>query len=806
MNNIGRDLAYTVRKLRKNPGFTAVAVLTLALGVAATTVIFSVVDSALLRPLPFANPDRLTVILGVAGPERDVRYGSYPEIRDWESMTRSFDGMSIYDETTISLSGRGDAEMLEAETVSPGFFNLLGVSPQLGRSLLAEDDVPGAEPAVVLSHALWQRRFDGRIGAVGSTVIVDGRQAVVVGVMPDGFQGLSFDTEIWTTLLPFEPDAAHDRGSRWLTAIGRLRPGTTAAQAQADLWNAARQLQDRFDDNSERSADLVGLQEFYLGTTSTLLFMLIGAVSLLLLIACVNVVNLQIMRGIGRRGEVALRYALGAGRAALFRQLLVEAFVLACLGGITGVAFALAGLTSLVALIPPGVLPGFVDPAIDGRVLLFAGVIIAIAGTLSGVLPALRSTGQGLSEDLRARSGGTATGRIGTGNLQRSLVAVEVALAVALLGGAALMVRSLTEQLAVAPGFQPENVLVARIDMPDDEYPGDARAPFADQLIRNLEASPGVASVAIGSDAPLRGISSASLLKVEGGPDDLVRYYRHHVTPGYFRTLGIEMIRGRSFDASDDVNAQGVVIVSKAFADKLWPGQDPVGRYIQIGPDADEDRAAVVGVAANVRFRDLTTDLFSPGEDPDVYFPYAQLPTGDFEILVTSGTSELPAAEIVRRAVAGLDPSIPLANVQPLESVVEAQTASTRLASTILALFAALAVVLSGIGLYGIMAFFVASRRWEVAVRIAVGAGQSRVLRMIVQQAMTLVGIGIVAGLAAVLVVGELFSSVLYDVGSADPAVHLSSIALLALIAFLACAMPAWRAIRIDPTEALRSE
>jgi predicted permease len=671
---------------------------------------------------------------------------------------------------------------------------------------LAEDDVPGAEPAVVISHALWQRRFESRTDIVGSTVTVDGRQAVVVGVAPNGFRGLSFDTEIWTTLLPFEPDAAEDRGSRWLTGIGRLRPGIAEAQAQADLWNAARRLEERFSSNTERSADLVGLQDFYLGTTRTLLFMLVGAVSLLLLIACVNVVNLQIMRGIGRRGEVALRYALGAGRAALFRQLLIEAFVLACLGGIAGVALALAGTKSLVALIPEGVLPGFVDPAVDARVLLFAGIIIAIAGALSSVLPALRSTGRGLSEDLRARSGGMATGRAGTGNLQRSLVTVEVALAVALLGGAALMVRSLAEQLAVPPGFEPENVLVARISLPDDEYRGDARVRFADQLIRSLETSPGVTSVAIGSDAPLRGYSSASLLQAEGRPNDFVRYYRHHVTPGYFESAGIEMVMGRGFEPSDVGDAESVVIVGKAFAEKIWPGQDPVGRYIQIGPNADGDRAAVVGVAENVRFRDLTTDLFSPGEDPDVYFPYAQLPTTSFEILVRSGTSELPAAEAVRRAVAGLDPSVPLASVQPLENVLESQTASTRLASTILALFAVLAVVLSGIGLYGVMAFFVASRRSEIAVRIAVGAGHSRVLGMIVRQAMALVGIGIVVGLAVVLVAGELFSSVLYGVGSADPAVHLSSIALLALIAFLACAMPAWRAIRIDPTEALRSE
>jgi putative ABC transport system permease protein len=807
MNMLALDLRYTFRKLWKNPGFTAVAILTLALGISASAVIFSVADPALLRPLPFANAERLVAILGVAGPDRDVRYGSYPEVQDWRDMTRSFEGMSIYNETTLSLSGRGEAEVLEAETVSPGYFELLGVSPQLGRSFVAGDDVAGAEVSAVISHSLWQRRFGGNRAVTGTSLILDGRHAVVAGVMPQGFRGLSFDTEIWTTLLPYEPGAAQDRGSRWLTAIGRMRAGVTETEAQADLWSAARVLSERYPEvNNERSADLISLQELYLGSTSTLLFMVVGGVSLLLLIACVNVVNLQIMRGIGRRGEVALRYALGAARSVLLRQFTTESLVLACLGGMTGLAIAHAALRPLVALIPPGVLPAYVEPKIDMRVLLFAGCVVAIAGVLSGVIPALRSTRQGLSDDLRAPHGGAAAAGSGGGLLQRSLVTVEVALAVALIGGAALMVRSLSEQLAVAPGFQAENVLVASISLSGDRYTGGASGRFAHELVRTLEGSPGVASVAAGSDAPLRGSTSASLLKIEGRPDDFVRYYRHRVTPGYFRALGIGILQGRGFEEADDGRAQRVVIVSKAFADRLWPGQDPIGRYIQVGPDADRDRAAVIGVAGNVRFRDLTSDLFSPGEDPDVYFPFAQSPTASFEILVRSRTDGTMPAEVVRRAVARLDPSVPLANIQSLETALAAHTASARLASTVLGLFALLAATLCGIGLYGLMAFFVASRRWEIAVRIAVGARQSRVLRMVVQQAMMLAGIGIVAGLFAVLVLGRLFSSVLFGVRPADPLVHLSSIALLALVAFLACAIPAWRAVRIDPTEALRSD
>jgi len=808
ISQIWRDLHYAARKLHKNPGFTVVAVSTLALGIGASTAIFSVVDSVLLRALPFENPDRLNVILGVAGPDRDVRGGSWPEIRDWETLTRSFADISIYAETTLNLSGRGAAETLEGEIVSPGYFRLLGVSPHLGRGLLPEDDVPNSTAKVVISHALWQERFGGARDVLGRTIVVDDRPALIVGVMPEGFRGLSFDTQIWTTLLPFEPDAGNDRGRRWLTAIGRLRGGASPQSAQADIRNAARQLEDQYpDSNWERSADLVSLREFYLGTTRMLLLVVLGAVGFLMLIACVNVINLQITRGIGRRGEVALRYALGAGRQRVVRQFTTEAVALAILGGAVGVLIAWVGMQSLISMIPAGIVPGYAQASINGRVLLFAAGIVMVAGILSGVVPALRSTRHGLADGLRMPGSGAAPGaRAGSSPLLRMLVAVEVALAVLLIGGAALMVRSLVEQLAVPPGFESENVLVAGVNLTGGEYTGAARVRFATQLVETLASSAGVVSVAIGSDAPLRGNASASVLYAEGRPDDRVRYYRHSVTPGYFRTLGIRMIRGRSFEPSDDTDAPPVVIVSEAFARKLWPGRDAIGQYVRIGQDDSEYRATVVGVAGNVRFRDLTSDLFSPAEDPDVYFAYAQMPTGSLEVLVRSAASQLVAVDVMQRALAELDPSVPLASPQALESVLAQQTGNARFGSVILGLFAVLALVLCGIGLYGIMAFFVVSRRSEIAIRMALGARQTRVLAMVVRQGMLLVGIGVTAGLTAVLLGGRLFSNLFYGVGAADPLVHLSSAALLAMIAFIACVLPAWRATRIDPTEAIRHE
>lgn len=807
LSDFRQDMRFAVRALRRRPGFAAAAVLMLALGVGATTAIFSVVDSALLRPLSFEDPGRLAVIWGVAGPDRDTRGASYPEVRDWEGMTRSFSDMSIYDETSLIVTGSGETERLEAEIVSPGFFRLLGVTPQLGRGLLPRDDVPGATPAVVISHGLWQRRFDGSRAVLGRTITLDDRSSVIVGVMPQGFGGFSFDTEIWATLLPFEPGAADDRGSRWLAAIGRLGAGVSEEAAQADLWRAAEQLADRYPEtNTDRSTDLFSLDRYYLDSTQTLLFVLLGAVGFVLLIACMNVMNLQLVRGIARGGEVAVRYALGARRWRLVRQLTTEAAVLATIGGVAGVALAYWGTESLLALVPAGVLPAYADIAINGRVLVFAAGVIALTGVVSGIVPALRNTRRGLADQIRTPNHGGSGIGARRGGLQRLLVTVEVALAVALMAGAALMVRSLTEQLDIWPGFQPKGVLAARVSL-TEAYTSEARIRFAQQLIDRLEGSADVASVGIGWDAPLRGGSSASYLFVEGQPDERVRYYNHVVTPEYFEALGIGLIRGRGFEASDGFDAPNVVIVSEAFAEKLWPGRNPVGLHIEIfDPDDPDDRATVIGVAENVRFRSLTTDLMDPGEDPDVYFHYAQIPTSSFDILVRSTTSGLVDIGIVRAAVAELDPSVLVARVQSLEDVLAAQTAGARFGSLVLGIFAALALALSGIGLYGVMAFLVASRRREIAIRIALGAQPARVRRMVVSQGMLLVGIGAAAGLAAVLLGGRLFSSLLFGVRPSDPASMAAVTAILIATAALANIAPVRRAVRTEPQTVLRGE
>ncbi len=815
MNTLLQDLRYARRTLLKSPGFTAGVVLTLALGIGAAAAIFSVVDSALLRPLPFEDPHRLAMIWGVAGPDRDIRGASYPEIRDWRELTQSFSDVSIYDDTELNLSGDAGVEELRAEIVSSNFFRLVGVSPRLGRGFLPEEELPGAAPSAVISHSLWERRFGGKPDVLGRTVTLGGGPgfadtlAVIVGVMPEGFRGVSFDAEIWTTLLPFAPDWGDDddRGDRWLGAAGRLAPGISAEVAQADLAEVARQLEARYPDtNRERSADLFSLHEYHLDNTRTLLIVLLAAVGFLLLIACVNVVNLQLVRGIARGREMALRHALGAGRLRLVRQLTTEATVLALLGGIAGVILAHLGTEFLVTLVPEGVLPSYVDASIDGRVLLFAAGLVAFTGVLSGIVPALRSTRRGFAGEVYGSGRGATTASVGSGRLQRLLVAVEIALAVALMAGGALMVRSLGEQLKIAPGFEADNVLAVRVNLTDDAYAPEALTRFAQQLVERLEGTAGVAEVAVGSDAPLRGNSSASTLSVEGRPDQWIRYYRHRVSPGFFQALGIPIVRGRGFDSSDDLDGPGVVIVSEAFAGKLWPDRDPIGQTIQLGSSPDGERARVIGVAANVRFRSLTTDLMDPGEDPDVYLPHAQAPTPALEILVRSATNELTGIDIVRRAVAELDPSVPVADVQSLEDALAVQTANARFGSLVLGVFAALALALSAVGLYGIMAFLVASRRRETAIRIAVGADPARVLRMVVREGMTVVGFGAVVGLAGVFLAARLFSSLLYGVQPADPAAITAATAILLATALLANVVPARRATRIDPMTALREE
>src|SRR5688572_10888090 len=529
---MGSDLRYAFRTIRTRPGFAAAVIATLALGIGASTAMFSIVDAALLRRLPFESPERMVVLWGVAGPQRAIRGASIPEANDWRTQNRSLTDLTLYDETSLNLRTGDGAERIEAEMVSPSFFPLLGVRAARGRTFLPEEDrVADANPVVVVSDQFWRERFAGDPGFVGKSITLNDRSFTVVGIMPPGFQGLSFDTDIWFPTMMVSltngAGATADRGSRWLMTFGRLRPGVGIDDVQRDVDGVAARLAEAFPrTNADRGVQVMSLRESYLGTTRTLLLVLFASVIVFLLIACANVTGLQLVRATARRREIAVRLALGANRARLIRQLLTEGIILSLLGGAAGALVAYWTVDALRPYIPQGLLPGYVDIAINARVLAFSLGLALVAGVVCGLAPAFMSARQDLTDALKdgSRSAASGLGRIRRPGLQQVLVGIEVALALMLLIGAGLMVRTLPSQLDVAPGFSPDGVMTARLSLPV-RYTPELRAAFATQLTERLAAAPGVAAVSVSSDLPLSGTSSAASFLLPGAKDP-IRYYR----------------------------------------------------------------------------------------------------------------------------------------------------------------------------------------------------------------------------------------------------------------------------------------
>ncbi|MGK7311283.1 MAG: ABC transporter permease [Candidatus Longimicrobiales bacterium M2_2A_002] len=805
-----RDIRIAFRSLLKRRLFLATATATLALGLGASTAVFSVVESALFQPLPFHEADRLAIVWGVAGPERDIRGASPIEIRDWDQGVDALGPLAYYNGTTLSLGGEGGAVQLNAETVEPGYFGILGVSPILGRPLAPEDDLPGAAGSALISYELWQERFGGATDVLGRALRLDDVEFAVVGVLPQGFRGLSFQADVWTPLGPFVgPSTFTDRGSRYLAAVGRLAPGTTEQQAREQLRAVAARLEEAHPvANRERDAGLFPLRQFYVqGPARSLLLMVLGGVGLLLLIAAANVANLQLVRGIERRREIAVRYSLGAGRGPVARQLVTESVVLALIGGVAGLLVAAAGMAALLPLVPAGVLPPYASPGIDGPVLAFGLATALVVGVVFGLVPAARSSRTDPAGALRdgsrgATRGGTRGGGVGG---QRAIIVAEVALALVLLVTAGLAIDSLQRQLALEPGFDAEGVFVARVALTGQEYDDEARTSFADGLLRELRGLPGVESAAVIRSAPMRGRNAASYIYRATDPmdaDHRIRFYYHPVTPGYFETMAVPLVEGRGFTGADRRDAPGVVVVSQAFSDKVWPGESAVGKRVTFGSDT----AAVVGVAGNVRQRNLTTDLMDPGEDPDVYFSLDQVTPGSFDILLRTAGDPGTLTGAVRQAVAERDPSVVLFDISTMASELAAQTALGRMVSSLLTVFAVMALLVTAVGLYGVLAFVVRGRRRELAIRAALGARPSAILRLVVRQGLGLVSIGVVIGLIGALAAGRLVAGLLFGVEPADPAILALTAGALVTVAALASYLPARQATRIDPRTALAEE
>jgi putative ABC transport system permease protein len=809
MENLMRDIRYGFRSLLKRPGATVVALVTLALGIGVNTAIFSAVDSVLLRPLPLKDPERVTSIW-----ERTLRDGiNQNEVApanffDLRNQNQVFEGIGAHGPQDLNLTGGGEPERLNGELVTANVFSILGVEPALGRTFLPDEDQTGREQVVVLSDALWQRRFNRDPSIVNRNITLNGESFTVVGVMPRGFFFPARETELW---IPWamEPEQASGRGDHYLRLVARLKPGTTLEQANADVESIAQRLSIEYPRTNEGLGFVVhSLHQDYVGNLRLPILVLFAAVGLVLLIACANVANLLLAQATTRRREIAIRIALGARRWTIVRQLLIESLLLAGGGGLLGVLGAVWGVQALSKLLPEN-LSKLQDVNIDTRVLLFTLGVSALTAIVFGGVPALLAArakpGETLSDVARDAAGGS-SGR----HVRRVLVVSEVALAVVLLVSAGLLMRSFQLLRQVDKGFTAENLLTMHMVLPMPKYgKPEARRAFYDEVLRRIEELPGIDSAGVITFLPLSFNGMNFSFSVEGRPtpSDMKLPFALYrvVSPHYFDAMGVTLQRGRFFDAHDTAGSQLVTLISRQLAAQHWPNEDPIGKRIKIGPlDSPNQWLTVVGVVADVRQAELYGD-----PRMDLYVPYAQERRGFVtprDLVVRTKGDATSVAGAVRQAIWSVDKDQPVSNVRTMDQVFAAAISKERFQALLLGLFAALALVLACVGLYGVISYSVAQRTHEIGVRVALGAQPVDVLRLVIRQGMTLTLVGLIVGIAAGSVATRVLSDMLYGVSTTDPLTFVGVPAFLLLVAFVACYIPARRATRIDPLVALRYE
>ena len=790
------DLRFGARSLKKNPGFATVAVLTLGLGIGASTAMFTLVNSVLLRPLPFHQPERLVVPLELS-PYSALEAPSSPlNFFAWRSGVESFEGLAGGHVQRRNLTGDGRPEELPVFATTANFFEVLGVEPRLGR-LYGEGEVD--EPVAVLSHRLWQRRFGGDPGIAGRVITLDGETRTVVAVLPPDFHSLGERVDVW---LPTRFDV-HGPG-RFFHSVGRLRPGATLEQAQAEMEAVLRRQQEEYPQwTAGWGVRLAPLHEEVTAEARPSLLVLLGAVTLLLLIACANVASLLLARSAVRQKEMALRITLGATRPRLVRQTLVESLVLAGLAGLLGLALAAWGTRIVVRLLPADLaLPRVAEIGVDGRVLAFAIGVSVLTGVLFGVAPALSGSAVRLAETLREAARGTTSGRLA---FRKALVVAEVALAVVLLVAAGLVGRSLQSMLGVDPGVRVEQVLTLQLTLTGPRYQGpEPKRRFLEALLPRLDALPGARSVGAEIFLPLSGDKMGHVFFREDRPrpapgEELPADVRV-VAGDYFRTLGIPLLRGRTFGARDDEAAEPVFVVNQELAERFYPGEDPVGKPIAL-PWGEDITGRIVGVVGSVREKGLTEE-----PSPALYRAYAQMPFPQVAVVMRAEGEPLTLADAAASVVREIDPDQPIAQVRTMEQVVAETVARPRFNLYLLAGFAATALLLAAIGLYGILSFSVAQRRQEIAVRVALGARRGRVLRQVVGEGLGLMLLGLLVGLGVACLVTRVMVGLLFGVAPTDPPTLIAAAAFLVAVALLACWLPARRALRVSPMSALRVE
>ena len=820
MGKFWQDVQFSFRTIRRNPGFAVVAMLTLAIGIGANVAIFSVVHGVLLEPVPFSNPDRL-VLIWETDMNRNVLRGTIAatELLDWRTMNHSFDQISAWRQMFYTITGNGEPEQVWGSQVTGNFFRLLGVTPALGRDFQSDDEQPGHDQVAILSYRFWQGHFGGDPGVIGQTIRIDDNPYTVIGVLPRDFApyGVTSDLDVWT---PFAfVRSALDPEDHELVVFGRMRPGVTLAQAQAEMTTileALKKTHPAFD--QKNGIRVVTLQSDLVRRQRPTLLLLMGAVAFVLLIACANVANLTLARAADREREIAVRAALGAGRWRILRQLLTESVILAMIGGAAGIALAYAGIVALKAIQPPeGVghpIPYLDRVGISLPVLGFTLLVSLGAGILFGLAPAVQISRSGIYESLKESSRGSTGGR--RSQFIRSLLVVsEVGLSLMLLAGAGLLIRSFVLMLNEKLGFDPSNLLTMQVYLPETHYPHASQVQnFFGQVVDGMAALPGVQSASAANYLPLTGWNGYCDFDIAGRPhpqsgEHYTGQYRV-IDWRYVHTMGMTMKQGRDFAQSDGPDSEGVVIMNETLAQRYWPDRSPVGEEIQLdfkggatpwSPIPHPGWLRIVGVVGDVRDWQWGDEKIG-----QIYLPVTQDPSRIMRLIAKSKNDPAQLTSAVRAVVRRADPNQPITDVRALDDYLQAALSQRRLSMMLLAIFAGVATLLAAIGIYGVMAYAVTQRTHEIGIRMALGAGPEDMRRMVIWDGLKLAGTGFALGIGGSMLAAKFVASELYGVKPSDPLTFALVLGVLALVAWVACYVPALRATRVDPLSALRHE
>ncbi|HEX6730434.1 MAG TPA: ABC transporter permease [Pyrinomonadaceae bacterium] len=812
METLFKDLRYAIRSLLQHPGFTVIAVITLALGIGANTAMFSVINAVLLRPLPYHEPQRL-VTIWEQSPERGLYQMpvSFANLRDWVDQNHTFDQISAYTFTNLNLIGAGEPARLGGVRVSSNLFSLIGAAPQFGRTFLPEEDREGASNVVILGHALWKNRFGSDSGIIGRSLTLNNQNYTVVGVMSSGFQfpvGFGYMGKVLNDPIDlYVPLAATSdesrRGNYSFFALGRLRPGVSIDQARAEMTTIESRLEQQYPDgNTGIGISLIPTQEQTVKEIRPALLVLLGAVAFLLLIACANIANLLLARAASRQKEMAIRSALGASRQRILRQLLTESLLLSLVGGIVGLLLAIWSTKAVMALAPDNI-PRLNEVGFDTRIFGFALVVSLVTGIVFGLVPALHATKPDLNEGLKEGQRGSMESTFGK-RTRRALVVAEVALSLMLLIGAGLLIKSFLRLQQENLGFNPENLLAVSLELPDSTYPEDRqKAAFFREALVRLGTVPGVKSVGSTTGLPLTLSLSGSDFRIEGRPDpeagqEMIIETRS-VSPDYFGTLGIPLLKGRDFSDRDNSDAPAAAIINAELARVYFPNEDPISKRISF--DDKQSWLSIVGIVGDVKQQGLDSNA-----KPEVYFSYLQAPAPSMSVVVRTLSDPLSAVAAVKSQIQTIDKDLPIDDAETMQQLLAESTSGRKFNMLLLTLFATVAVMLAVVGIYGVMSYSVTQRTHELGIRMAVGAQPRDVFRIVIGQGMLLALIGVALGLVGAFALTRLMTTMLFGVEPTDPLTFISLAALLIGVGLAACYLPGRRATKVDPLVALRSE